>query len=144
MARAYGSELRGVCEAFRSALRERIPLTRFRLDVTLSEGRTESFVLVDPEPIPRPDATGHMPVRPQQPRAAASVSIHDEDGAIGTVTVEHASRDVAANDLRKEVERVARVYAPAIRACLGGDATWMREASAVGGKRASHRRRSRR
>lgn len=124
MARPHGRELRGVCEAFRSALREHVPLTRLRLDLALAEGRTESYVFVDPEPVPRPNDDGTMPIRPLQWRTAVIVSMSDGDGALGTVTVEHASRELSADELQGEIERVARIYAPALRACARGKGDW--------------------
>jgi hypothetical protein len=134
MARTFDQELRGVCEAFRSALREHVRLTRFRLDLTLAEGRTESYLFVDPEPVPRLSDDGTMPIRSFQPRAAVIVPIRDDDGAIGTVTVEHPARELSARELQGEVERLARIYAPALRACAQGGWRAMARGHRVGGQ----------
>jgi hypothetical protein len=124
MGPADRQSLRHLCEAFRGALRDRVPLTRFRLEMTPPGGGSETVLLVDPEPIPRPDDGGRMPIRPLQPRVAVSVSIGGEGGMIGVVTIEHASRELEANELRHEIERVAERYAPALRAWAEDDATW--------------------
>lgn len=107
-------------------MRVRIPLTRFRLNINGPDGKTRSVRVVDLEPVPHADSMARMPLRRLQPRVAWCLPISDEDGAIGTVVVEYASSASLADDeeLRAEIERVARTYAPALRACVRGDRAW--------------------
>jgi hypothetical protein len=116
MARRHRRELRGVCEALRTALRDHIPLTRLRLDVIVS-GMWETFVSVEPHPSAAHPGYMSASIRP---RANVIVPIHDEAGAIGTLTVEHDARELETQRLQTEIENVAIRYAPVLRACTSG------------------------
>lgn len=121
MTEAELRELRGVCEAFRSNLRGRIAISRFKLDVVRDSAVLESIVLVDRAAV----HAGRNPARSRLgTRAVMTVPIRDEDGIVASVTVEDSSRPFYPASARDDIERVGGLYAPMVRACLHSGGGW--------------------
>lgn len=117
-------ELRGVCEAFRSALRSEIRISRFRLDVLCLGSDQRSVVLVEGQ---QPGNDRRVALcRP----AVMTTPVRDARGVVASVTIEDDSRAFLPASARDEIERVATIYAPMVRACLHAGGSWPRQQKA--------------
>lgn len=123
-------ELRGVCEAFRSSLRAHMRITRFRLDV-LVPARTAAFVLVDDDPRTRGEDHHRAALRAP---AVITVPVRDAQGVVASVTIEDSTRPFLPASARDQVERVASVYAPMVRACLHAGGSWPEQKTTAGSR----------
>lgn len=114
-------ELRGVCEAFRSALRSKMRISRFRLDVLCLGSDQRSVLLVEGQ---QPGIDRRVArCRP----AVMTILVRDARGVIASITIEDDSRAFLPASARDEIERVATVYAPMVRACLHVGGSWPRQ-----------------
>ena len=118
MSDAEARELRGVCEAFRSALLSKLRISRFRLDVLCFGSDQLSVLLVEGRP-PRSDRR----VARCTP-AVMTTPVRDSRGVVASVTIEHDSRAFLPASARDEIERVGTIYAPMVRACLHAGGSW--------------------
>lgn len=120
-------ELRGVCEAFRSAVRAKMRISRFRLDVLGPGAGRHSVLLVEGS---RPGIDRRV-VRCRP--AVMTIPVRDTRGLVASVTIEDDSRPFLPASGRDEIERVATIYAPMVRACLHAGGSWPKQnASPVG------------
>lgn len=120
-------ELRGVCEAFSSALRSKMRISRFRLDVLCLGADQHSVLLVERQ---QPEIERRVArCRP----AVMTIPVRDARGVVASITIEDDSRAFLPASARDEIERVATVYAPMVRACLHAGGSWPQQnASRVG------------
>lgn len=127
MSDAEMRELRGVCEAFRSALRSKIRISRFRLDVLCLVSDQHSVLLVEGQ-----QRGSDRRVPPRRP-AVMTTPVRDAQGVVASITIEDDSRAFLPASARDEIERVATIYAPMVRACLHAGGSWpQQKASRVG------------
>lgn len=111
-------ELRGVCEAFRSALRSKMRISRFRMNVLCPGADQHSVLLVEGQ---QRGSDRRLP--PRRP-AVMTTPIRDARGLVASITIEDDSRAFLPASARDEIERVATIYAPMVRACLHAGGSW--------------------
>ncbi|MBI2323728.1 MAG: hypothetical protein HYU87_02020 [Chloroflexi bacterium] len=116
-------ELRGVCEAFRSVLCSRMRISRFRLEVLCPGADQHSVLLVEG----RIESAGIQRRVPLRRPAVMTTPVRDAQGVVASITLWDDSRAFLPASARDELERVAAIYAPMVRACLHAGGSWPRQ-----------------